>query len=276
MDPAAFHRQARQVILSVRHTVQTHITGQDIRVLQIIDLTVRGLQVNTIPTTRCKTIRYGVKQVIQPVRLNDHRCLFRTLGRYVSHRINRRTLVHVQSCAGVQHYVTDHHRVVDQIRFLIGEMITGKIAPSALGLNTLYVLTVSLHHDLLRVTRTQMEMQFFGDQHRVILFLGINHHAHKHKRTVPAVDLQMINLTQIRFAVHVDLEEESFHPDLIDHHGVLIPVIDHDLCGRRALLRKDRVEAQRVAREAQTQTRIVTHLILLASDQQRQDGNYHP
>ena len=155
-------------------------------------------------------------------------------------------------------------------------MITGKIASSALGLNTLYVLTVSLHHDLLRVTRTQMKMQFFGDQHRVILLGRVNHHAHKNKRTVPAVDLQMINLTQIRLAVHVDLEEESFHPDLIDHHGVLIAVIDHDLCGCAPLFRKDRVEAQRVARESQTQTRIVTHLILLASDQQRQDGNYHP
>ena len=117
-------------------------------------------------------------------------------------------------------------------------------------------------------------MQFFGDQHRVILFLGINHHAHKHKRTVPAVDLQMIDLTQIRLAVHVDLEEESFHPHLIHHHGVLVAVIDHDLCGRAPLLRKDRVEAQRVARESQTQTRIVTYLILLAPDQQTGQKRY--
>ena len=80
------------------------------------------------------------------------------------------------------------------------------------------------------------------------------------------VNLDIAPFVRVRFAVYVHAVSFSFlQPYAVDTQRRRVAVIDLHLRGCTSLRREDRVETQRVARERQTQVRVVTRVILAAA-----------
>ena len=120
---------------------------------------------------------------------------------------------------------------------------------------------------MLRRAVGQMKMQKIFDTDDAIFFQPAEiGYTHENEQTVSAVNLQLLELLKLRFAVYIHGKRFAvIHPYPVNHKGCGVAVIDHHLHRCASLLREYGVKRERVAREGQSKRRIVIHAVLAAA-----------
>ena len=270
MDAAAVHAQLRHRAGTSTQTIKTDITGEYIHIIELIRLRLFRLQVDAVPTASGIEVRHVLEEPVEPVATDENGLGQGALRIDITERNDTRALVHIDggSCLKGEN-TADYQSVINEVGFVAFESHNTLLRPSAaFRTDTDDVLSVRFHFEALRVAVRQVKIEPVGDKDGGIAVVRAYIHADENEQAVTTVDLQIGEPCQIRFAVHVSHERTAVgEPDTVDDKGILVAVIDHDLRRGAALLREDGVEPQRIAREGQSQRRIVTHLVLLASRQ---------
>ena len=194
-----------------------------------------------------------LKEIVNTVALQGDRFVEFADCSHVAIRHQGRLVVEIESCAGFDGELVAHSkRVVDKIGFggSKGELILD--SQSGRGFNEIDILSYGFEVDGLRIL-VDCKAQVIFDKNGCVFLVRVNIDLDENEEAVTSVELDILELREVVFSVHIDFEGGVvIEPYIADSQCVGIAVIDHQAqcgCADRG---KDRVKRDGVLREGES------------------------